>query len=288
MDINAIKQKLQAMQNQGNGQSSNNNRPNYFWKPSEGTSKVRILPSAFNADTPFSEMKMYYGIGSKMMVSPLNWGEKDPIAEFVKQIRQSNSSEHWKMAKALDPKIRIYAPVIVRGQESEGVKLWGFGKMVYESLLSFILDEEIGDYTDAYNGRDIKINVVRDPQGGYPKTTVQPSMNQSPVLEDAAMAEEVLRTQPNPLEVFKPLTFDQMKLNLQNYLNPEGETTSTTATVATSAPAVTTTTNSSAGIPPAPTAADIPASNYSEPASKKTKADEFDDLFNEGSSNSPF
>jgi len=60
MDLNAIRQKLQSMQNQGNGQANNNNRPNYFWKPSEGNSKVRILPSAFNAASPFSEMKMYY------------------------------------------------------------------------------------------------------------------------------------------------------------------------------------------------------------------------------------
>jgi len=283
MDLNAIRQKLQSMQNQGNGQANNNNRPNYFWKPSEGNSKVRILPSAFNAASPFSEMKMYYGIGSKMMVSPLNWGEKDPIAEFVKQLRQSNNSEHWRLAKTLDPKVRIYAPVIVRGEENEGVKLWGFGKMVYESLLQLILDEEVGDYTDAYNGRDIKINVVRDPAGGYPKTTVQPSMNQSPVHEDAKLAEEFLRTQPNPLEVFKPLPFDTMKLNLQNYINPDGgdtesDTVTTPSNVTTTAPS---------GFPPPP------ASNHSEPpAAKKSKADMFDDLFEEEPGNkkeeSPF
>ena len=276
MDLNAIRQKLQSMQNQGNGQANNNNRPNYFWKPSEGNYKVRILPSAFNAASPFSEMKMYYGIGSKMMVSPLNWGEKDPIAEFVKQLRQSNNSEHWRLAKTLDPKVRIYAPVIVRGEENEGVKLWGFGKMVYESLLQLILDEEVGDYTDPYNGRDIKINVVRDPAGGYPKTTVQPSMNQSPVHEDAKLAEEFLRTQPNPLEVFKPLPFDTMKLNLQNYINPDGGDTEVD-TVAT--PSNVTTTAQPSAFPPPP-----PASNHSEPpAVKKSKADMFDDLFEEES-----
>ena len=273
MDLNAIRQKLQSMQNQGNGQANNNNRPNYFWKPAEGNSKVRILPSAYNAASPFSEMKMYYGIGSKMMVSPLNWGEKDPIAEFVKQLRQSNNSEHWRLAKTLDPKVRIYAPVIVRGEENEGVKLWGFGKMVYESLLQLILDEEVGDYTDAYNGRDIKINLVRDPSGGYPKTTVNPSMNQSPVHEDAKLAEEFLRTQPNPLEVFKPLPFDTMKINLQNYINPDGGDTEAD-TVAT--PSNVTTTAQPSFIPPPP------SSNHSEPAAaKKSKADMFDDLFQE-------
>ena len=57
-------------------------------------------------------MKFYYGIGSKrVMASPKNWGEKDPIMEFAKQLRQTNDKENWRLAKKLDPKVRTFAPV---------------------------------------------------------------------------------------------------------------------------------------------------------------------------------
>ena len=36
--------------------------------------------------------------------------------------------------------MRTFAPVIVRGEESEGVKWWGFGKTVYQELLAIIAD----------------------------------------------------------------------------------------------------------------------------------------------------
>jgi hypothetical protein len=124
-------------------------------------------------------MKFYYGIGSKKVIaSPLNWGEKDPIAEFAKQLRGTNDKENWKLAKKLDPKVRIFAPVIVRGEESEGVQLWEFGKEIYEAFLQMAADEEVGDFTDLMTGRDIKLVTVGPDVTGtkYNKTTIAPSM----------------------------------------------------------------------------------------------------------------
>ena len=34
----------------------------------------------------------------------------------------------------MEPKMRTYVPILVRGAESEGVKFWGFGKQVYTEL----------------------------------------------------------------------------------------------------------------------------------------------------------
>jgi hypothetical protein len=48
----------------------------------------------------------------------------------------------------------------VRGEESEGVKLWQFGKEVYQEFLNMASDEEIGDFTDIAQGRDIKLTTV--------------------------------------------------------------------------------------------------------------------------------
>ncbi|MAP03164.1 MAG: hypothetical protein CMF85_05080 [Candidatus Marinimicrobia bacterium] len=55
------------------------------------------------------------------------------------------------MGRSLMPKMRTFVPVIVRGEEAEGVKFWGFGKEVYQELLGVIADPDYGDITDPEN-----------------------------------------------------------------------------------------------------------------------------------------
>ncbi len=52
--------------------------------------------------------------------------------------------ENWRLAKKLDPKNRIFAPVIVRGEESEGVQMWEFGKEIYEAFLQMLTQGPLG------------------------------------------------------------------------------------------------------------------------------------------------
>lgn len=170
-------------------------------------------------------MMFYYGIGPRVMASPLNWGEKDPIQEFSKQLRASGDKENWYLAKKLDAKTRVFAPIIVRGEENEGVRLWQFGKEVYQSFLNLASDEEIGDYTEPSGGRDIKLTTVGPEVTGTPynKTTLSPSLKISSISDDAALVSKLLENQPNPKEIFKKLTFDEVKANLQTFLQPEDE-----------------------------------------------------------------
>ena len=225
MDLNAIKKRLNDFQKQANN-SSGGQQKQLFWKPSIGKQVVRVVPNKYNKKFPFTEMKFYYGIGSKrVMASPSNWGEKDPIMEFAKQLRQTNDRENWRLAKKLDPKTRIFAPVVVRGQESEGVKLWQFGKEVYQDFLNMAADDEIGDYTDIVGGRDIKLTTVGPETTGtqYNKTSVGPSLKTSPLSNDEKVVETLLNDQADPMKVFKPLSYDDMKASLQEWLAPEGE-----------------------------------------------------------------
>jgi hypothetical protein len=223
MDLNAIKQRLNELQNQ----SSNNgggDRKNLFWKPSVGKQVIRVVPSKYNKSMPFTEMRFYYGIGSKrVMASPLNWGEKDPIAEFAKQLRGTNDKENWRLAKKLDAKVRIFAPVVVRGQEDEGVKLWQFGKEVYQEFLNMASDDEIGDFTDIVNGRDIKLTTVGPESTGTPynKTSIGPSMKTSALADNEETVKSLLENQADPMKVFKSLSYDEMKSALQEWLTPE-------------------------------------------------------------------
>jgi hypothetical protein len=276
MNLNAIKKKLESMQKTSNGGSNNNSSNVKRFKPTVGKQTVRVVPFKYNKEFPFTEMKFYYGIGSKKVIaSPLNWGEKDPIAEFAKQLRGTNDKENWRLAKKLDPKTRIYAPVIVRGEESEGVQLWEFGKEIYEAFLQMAADEEVGDFSDIMSGRDIKLVTVGPESTGtaYNKTSIAPSMKTSALSEDSKLIEKWLEEQENPLDLYKPLPFDTIKQALQEWLNPEDEAEEEVEeeeVEETVAPA---------------------KSNYSlstKPAAKKSKADAFDDLFDDEDEDSPF
>jgi hypothetical protein len=274
MNLDAIKKKLESMQKTSNGGSNNSSNVKRF-KPTIGKQTIRIVPFKYNKEFPFTEMKFYYGIGSrKVIASPLNWGEKDPIAEFAKQLRGTNDKENWRLAKKLDPKTRIYAPVIVRGEESEGVQLWEFGKEIYEAFLQMAADEEVGDFTDVMSGRDIKLVTVGPESTGtaYNKTTIAPSMKTSELSEDSKLIEKWLEEQENPKDLYKPLPFDTIKQALQEWLNPEEEEEET-------------------AVEPVDEAKEEPKSNYSlstKPAAKKSKAEAFDDLFGEDDEDAPF
>ena len=54
-------------------------------------------------------------------------------------------------------KLRTFVPVIVRGEEGEGVRFWGFGKTVYQEILGYSIDPDYGDITDPSSGRDLTI-----------------------------------------------------------------------------------------------------------------------------------
>jgi hypothetical protein len=214
----------------------------------------------------------------KVMASPQNWGEKDPIMEFAKQLRNTNDKENWRLAKKLDAKVRIFAPIIVRGEESEGVKLWQFGKEVYQEFLNMAADEEIGDFTDIAQGRDIKLTTVGPEVTGTPynKTSIGPSLKVTQLSTDEAVVNSLLDDQADPMKVFKPLSYDEMKTALQEWLSPEGSEEEDDII---SEPAEKFDSD----------AKEETKSNYSlNVKQKSTKVDEFDKMFDEEDDDLPF
>jgi len=266
MNVNEIKAKLAALQTQKSAGSGTPRKQNYY-RPSVGKDVIRVVPSEFNKSNPFSELYFHYGIHKFPIISPTNFGDKDPIVEFVKQLRETNDKENWRLARKLEPKMRVYLPVVVRGKEDEGVKLWGFGKEIYMELLSMVEDEDIGDFTDIVTGRDLTLTTLDASQTGtgYNKTTLRARTAQTPLSENNDTVKALLENQPNPETVFTKMSFDDMKKVLHDYLAPEGDEGTVT-----SEPAVAFDTPSS------------PTNKFSlENQGKKveSKADKFDSLF---------
>ena len=226
MDIDAIKSKLATLQ------STSNTKDN-FWKPEPGTQVVRIVPYKHNKDNPFIELYFHYNLGNnKTYLSPMSFGRPDPVAEFADKLKSTGNKDEWIQGKRLEPKMRTFAPVVVRGRESEGVKFWGFGKTVYQELLAVIADPDYGDITDATNGRDIGIERQTPAEAGnqYGKTTVRVKPNQTAITEDADLLKGIFENQSDLTELYTEPTYDELKDALHNFLNPSDETTETTTT----------------------------------------------------------
>ena len=221
MDLNVISAKLEKLQSKPQKKEKKDFSLTQ-WKPEVGKHTIRIVPSMFDPQNPFSELKFYYEFNPKMILSPLSYGEKDPIAMLAAKLREAYSAENYALAKQISPKVRIYVPVIVRGEEEKGVRLWGFGKTIYEELLAYAADEEVGDYTDVANGRDFKVEVVGKESTGtdYNKTTIRPAMKTTP-LGDKNQVKKWLAEQPNPIDEFKHYSFDELKVILEKFINPE-------------------------------------------------------------------
>jgi hypothetical protein len=227
MDLNTIKSRLSALQSSGQKKE----KVDYTltqWKPkSEGKYQIRIVPSKLDKSNPFKEVYLHYGYAKFPIYALTNWGEKDPIVEFAKQLRGTNDRENWSLAKKLDPKMRVFAPVIVRGEEDKGVRLWEFGKEIYLQLLGLAEDEDYGDFTDISEGFDFTLEALMGDIGGRQglKSSIRPKRKTSALSEDAAQIEMWLEEQPDILEMqakFKK-SFDELKTILQNFLEPENE-----------------------------------------------------------------
>ena len=200
MDITAIRKRLEQLQ-------TSNTKTNNLWKPQPGKQVVRIVPYQHNKDNPFLEMFFHYDLGGKTYLSPTTYGRPDPIEEFAQKLRSSGNKEDYQIAKKLMAKMRTFAPVIVRGEESEGVRFWGFGKMVYQELLSVIADPDYGDITDAMNGRDITVEFISAEEAGknFPVTNIRVKPNQTPITEDDKLLDKLLNEQPNMQEMYQEI-----------------------------------------------------------------------------------
>jgi len=221
MDLNKIKSRLDNL-NQAT-KPKNTEKKDYtliYWKPkAEGKYQIRFVPSKINKDNPFQEIFMHYGVGKYPIVALTNWGEDDPIVEFSKKLRKSSESENWRLAKQLDPKMRVFAPVIVRGEEDKGVRLFEFSKTIYMELLSIADDEDYGDFTDVAEGFDFVVNAskVQDRPGFA--LSLRPKPKQTPLSSDASQITTWLENQPILLEERYKYTYDKLKEELQNFIS---------------------------------------------------------------------
>ena len=218
MDLNAIKNRLSQLQ-------TTTNRTSNLWKPSPGSQVLRIVPYKFNKDNPFIELFFHYDLGGKNYLSPISFGRPDPIEEFAQKLKSTGSKDDYRLGKKIEAKMRTYAPVVVRGEENQGVKFWGVGKTVYQELLSIIADPDYGDITDQVSGRDVAVEFKTAEETGksFPSTSIRVKPNQTPITEDASVLENIMSTQKNITEIYQERSYDELTEALNEYLNGDSQ-----------------------------------------------------------------
>ena len=220
MDLNAIRKRLNQLQ-------TTNNRTSSLWKPQPGKTQIRIVPYEFNKDNPFIELFFHYNLNNRSYLSPISFGRPDPIEEFAQKLKASGNKEDYQLSKKLEAKMRTFAPVIVRGEESQGVKFWGFGKTVYQELLSIIADPDYGDITDPVNGRDVSVEFISAEESGasFPKTNIRVKPNQTPISDEPSVLELVKTSQKDITEIYQEQSYDDLTNVLNEWLNPSEDST---------------------------------------------------------------
>jgi hypothetical protein len=275
IDLSKVKSRLEALKNQGT-------KSTYLWKPSPGKQVVRIVPYAHNPENPFIELHFHYNMNGKTYLSPSSFGRPDPIVEFANKLKKSQDKEEWKRGRALEPKMRTYVPILVRGLEHEGVKFWGMGKSVYQELLAIIADPDYGDITDPKNGRDIVVEFKTAEETGksFPETSIRVKPNTSTAFDpsDKNVLEKV-KNQKNVTELFPELTYDELATAMDAWLNSADPDGDAPAPAGGDEPAAAT----EEEVEEKATAAAVKASTTAKTAVKapstKDIADEFKDLF---------
>ena len=213
IDLKAMRAKLSQL----NAKGSNAAGPK-FWKIPDGESVIRVLPT--KDGDPFKEFHFHYNVGKEngFLCPKKNFGEKCAVCEFVAKLYKEGDDESRGLAKNLSSRQRFVTPIIVRGEEKEGSKLWTYSKKVYESLLQLVLNPDYGDIADEKEGIDLVITYGKAAGMLFPTTSVTPRRKSSPLTTDRDLLDELVGAEIDFAALFERKTSDQVSQILDRHL----------------------------------------------------------------------
>ena len=226
IDMDKMKSKMASLKGDGS------NRKDLFWRPQDGEQTIRIVPTS-DGD-PFKDYWFHYNLGTNPgFLSPKkNFGDDCPLDNFVRELFNEGTEDSIKMAKNLMARQRFFSPVIVRGEEEKGVRIWGYGKTAYQELLSLVLNPDYGDVTDVKEGTDIVLTYGKPAGAQFPQTTLTPRRRSSPLTKPEEQTEAFLESIPDFDDLFERKPPEQVREMLDKFLlgEEDAESASTETT----------------------------------------------------------
>lgn len=213
IDLEAIRRKVQELSGIRRTSSVQ------LWKPGLGEHKVRGLPWKSVPDgMPFIERWFYYIGNNSGILAPYQFNEPDPINEMITKLYSTKKPEDRLMANKLRAKMRTYMPIVVRGQEDKGVLVWSFGKTVYNRLLSFFTEEDVGDILDPSEGFDLKVTISQQPGKQFMDTVVDPTRRSTKLSDEPKQIQAWLESVPNIDDMYRKKSVQEIEAVLNGWL----------------------------------------------------------------------
>lgn len=213
VDLEKVKARLEALKNPY--------KTNNILKLEEGNQTIRLLP--LKDGDICKAFFLHYNIGHEgaIMCPKANFGNSCLICNFVSKLFNEGTEDSKKMAKNIMKKQRFFSPVLLRGKEKEGVKVWSYSKTVYEFILKALLNPENGDITDIENGTDIDIEYGKKPGKLYQDTIPSLKRKTSSLCKDLTKEEcvDILENIPDLNKMFKIFTEQEIKSLLDKFLS---------------------------------------------------------------------
>jgi len=222
MALDLAKMRAKLQESESGGKKSDN----VFWRPTEGDQEIRLVPT--EDGDPFKVFHFHYNLGEGarggVLCPKRQFGEACPICEFASQLWQEGTDESKKMGKSLFVRQRFFSPVVVRGEEEAGVRIWGYGKTIYEALLGYVLNPDYGDITEVQTGVDFTLTyTLPKTKGAFPQTNLVPKRKSS-VLAPKGEIKALLESVPDIDSLFTKKSTSEVQAILESYLDPSGGT----------------------------------------------------------------
>ena len=147
-----------------------------------------------------------------------NFGDECPVCDFVSKLYNDGDDDSVQMARKLVAKSRFFSPVVVRGEDAEGVKVWGYSKTVYEGLLQLVLNPDYGDITDPHNGTDLVLTYGKAPGAMYPSTNITARRKTTAISADSDQMSEYLDSEPDFDNLFEVKSKEDVTAILDRFL----------------------------------------------------------------------
>lgn len=170
-----------------------------YMKLGEGDNIVRFLPPRIGKPSPFAVSYSHYfdlPTGDKVSFNCPRMMAKRSCIVCAKgdQLRASTHAHDQKAGKKLFPRLRVFANVIDRNNESLGVQVLAFGKTIMDSLTAIRQNpRKGGNFTHPESGRDIVITRKGTSQFDT-EYSITPDVAASPLHADPGQADEWLET----------------------------------------------------------------------------------------------
>lgn len=245
MNINALKDRLQQL-------NRRTTKANDIWKPKDEHT-VRCLPYPHGGD-PMIDLHFHYEIGENapILCPKANFGKDCSICDFCEKLRawkdesgqdkaENDRKQDFEIFKKIQPKARVFIPMVERGKEAEGAKFWGVTPNQAQQILEVCTDgdrlSDLGiDQDDAAKAMDVifstdkaydlKVSFAKPGEKGnnksFTQVEIKGKIKASPLAANAAEASKILGSVKNIREVYPEVSSADVEKIFSRWLGSLG------------------------------------------------------------------